>query len=101
MTSSSTSVCVGDSARSSRSRPFGWDGAADGELLRKAAAEYDALVTMDQGIPHQQNFRNLELGIVIVRAVSNRLVDTAPLVPAICEALRSIEPGHVVYVPAQ
>ena len=56
---------------------------------------------MDQGIPHQQNFRNLELGIVIVRAVSNRLADTAPLVPAICEALRSIEPGHFVYVPAQ
>lgn len=33
----------------------GWDGVADGQLLDLAATEYDALVTMDRGIPHQQN----------------------------------------------
>ncbi|MBD0321189.1 MAG: DUF5615 family PIN-like protein [Gemmatimonadetes bacterium] len=77
----------------------GWDGLADGELLRRAAAEYDALVTMDRGIPHQHNVEAISLGIVVLGAISNRRADTAPLVPAVCEALRSIRPGQVLYVP--
>lgn len=77
----------------------GWDGLADGELLHRAAAEYDALVTMDRGIPHQQNVVRLSLGIVVLGAISNRRADTAPLVPALCEALRSIRVGQVLYVP--
>jgi predicted nuclease of predicted toxin-antitoxin system len=77
----------------------GWDGLADGELLQRAAAEYDALVTMDRGIPHQQNVAGLPLGIVLLGAISNRRADTAPLIPAVCEALRSIQAGQVLYVP--
>ncbi len=77
----------------------GWDGLADGELLHRAAAEYDALVTMVRGIPHQQTVARLPLGIVVLGAVSNRRADTAPLVPALCEALRTIRAGQVVYVP--
>ncbi len=77
----------------------GWDGVADGQLLRLAAAEYDALVTMDRGIPHQQNVEGFSLGIVVLGAISNRRADTAPLVPAVSDALRSIRPGQVLYVP--
>ena len=32
----------------------GWRGMKDSELLRAAEAEFDALVTMDKGIEHQQ-----------------------------------------------
>jgi predicted nuclease of predicted toxin-antitoxin system len=78
----------------------GWDGVADGQLLHLAAAEYDALVTMDRGIPHQQNVEGLSLGIVVLGAISNRRADTAPLVPVVSDALRSIRPGQVLYVPA-
>ena len=77
----------------------GWDGLADGELLHHAAAEYDALVTMDRGIPHQQNVAGLSLGIVVLGAVSNRRADTAPLIARVCEALRSIRAGQVLYIP--
>ena len=77
----------------------GWDGLADSELLHLAGAEYDALVTMDRGIPHQQNVEGLSLGIVVLGAVSNRRADTAPLLLAVCEALRSIRAGQVLYVP--
>ncbi|HEX8209127.1 MAG TPA: DUF5615 family PIN-like protein [Longimicrobium sp.] len=77
----------------------GWDGLADGELLHRAGAEYDALVTMDRGIPHQQNVARLSLGIVVLVATSNRCADTAPLIPALCEALHSIRAGQVLYVP--
>jgi hypothetical protein len=68
-------------------------------LLHHAAAQYDALVTMDRGIPHQQNVKALSLGIVVLAAVGNRLADTASLVPAVSEALRSIHPGQVLHVP--
>jgi hypothetical protein len=68
-------------------------------LLHHAAAQYDALVTMDRGIPHQHNVKALSLGIVVLAAVGNRLADTAPLVPAVSGALRSIHPGQVLHVP--
>lgn len=77
----------------------GWGGVADGQLLRLAAAEYDAMVTMDRGIPHQQNVQGLSLGIVVLSAVSNRRADTAPLIAAVNEALRSVRPGQVLYIP--
>ncbi len=78
----------------------GWSGVADGEMLRMAAQEFDAIVTMDRGIPHQQNLGALDLGIVIVRAYSNRRADVAPLIPQVVTALRSVQPGEVIFVPS-
>ena len=37
----------------------GWKGKENGELLKSAESEFDVLVTMDQGIPQQQNLRSL------------------------------------------
>lgn len=33
----------------------GWDGKDNGELLEAAQEEFDVFVTMDRGIPYQQN----------------------------------------------
>ncbi len=33
----------------------GWAGKKNGELLRLAKKDFDALVSTDRGIPHQQN----------------------------------------------
>jgi predicted nuclease of predicted toxin-antitoxin system len=76
----------------------GWASLPDGAMLRAAAAEFDALVTMDGGIPHQQNIGALALGVVLVRAVTNRRADVAPLIPLVNEALRRIRPGELVRV---
>lgn len=76
----------------------GWGGLRDEALLRAAQAEFDALVTMDRGIPHQQNVRALSLGIIVIRAFSNRRQDVAPLIPRVNEALRVVEPGQVIEV---
>ncbi|HEY7770847.1 hypothetical protein [Longimicrobium sp.] len=75
----------------------GWGSLENGALLRAAEREYDAFVTMDRGIPHQQNIPSLKIGIVVVRAKSNRLEDVSPLVPQIEAALRASKPGTVVY----
>ena len=78
-------------------RERGWQGKTNGELLRLAEQEFDALVTMDKNLGHQQNLRILKLGVVVLRAMSNAYSVVAPLVPNVNEALRSIRHGEVVY----
>lgn len=78
----------------------GWRGKDNGELIRLAQREFDALVTMDQGIPHQQNLEGIALVILLLEAPSNRLIDLAPLVPEAKEALSSARPGDVLRIPA-
>lgn len=80
-------------------RRLGWAGTHNGELLRRAAAAgFDAIVTMDRNIPYQQNLGGLELGIVIVRAPSNRLEALHPLAGEIAAALDVLNRGQVVHV---
>jgi hypothetical protein len=73
----------------------GWTGITNGELLRQMGAEYDVLVTMDRGIEFQQNLAALSVGILLLRAPSNRMVHLLPLVPAILEALQALKPGQL------
>ena len=73
----------------------GWTGITNGELLRRMATEYDALVTMDRGIAFQQNLATVSVSILLVRAPSNRMVHLLPLVPAMLEALPALMPGQV------
>lgn len=57
--------------------------------------EYDALITMDQGIEFQQNLSGLPFGVLLVRAPSNRIAHLAPLVPAIRDTLPALKPGQL------
>jgi hypothetical protein len=57
--------------------------------------QYDALVTMDQGIEFQQNVSRLPFGVLLVVAPSNRMVHLQPLVPAILDALPRLKPGQL------
>lgn len=41
---------------------MGWAGKRNGELLRLAAAEFDALLTADQNLEHQQNLDRISRG---------------------------------------
>ena len=59
----------------------GWAGIKNGELLARAEQEFDVFVTMDGNIVFQQNYARLRIAIVTLRAPSNRLRDTAPLMP--------------------
>jgi predicted nuclease of predicted toxin-antitoxin system len=77
---------------------LGWDSLQNGALLAAANAEFDVLVTMDRNIPYQQNLKNIDLAIVIIRAFSNSKIVVAPLMPEVNRALATIQPGQVVYV---
>jgi predicted nuclease of predicted toxin-antitoxin system len=78
----------------------GTRGLSNGELLRVAeAAGYTVLLTVDKGIPHQQNATRRRLAIIVLRARSNRLPDLTPFVVAILEALKRIQHGDVIVLP--
>ncbi len=61
-------------------RQRGWAAMTNGELLAAAQGEFDALLTMDRNLPHQQNLANVDLVIVLLEAPTNRLADLASLV---------------------
>jgi len=68
----------------------GWRGIKNGELLRKAEEEFDVLVTLDQGISHQQNLQDLKISIVILSAISSDIDDLIPLIPSVNRILRRL-----------
>ena len=76
----------------------GWKGMRNGELLRRASKTFDALITMDKGIEHQQNLRKYTIGIILISAKSNRLQDIQPAMRRVNQALKTLEPGHVIRV---
>jgi hypothetical protein len=79
---------------------MGWSGTKNNALLRLAAAQFDVLLTVDQGIPYQQNLPGLDLALVIVRAPNNDINDLRPKMPEVLRVLEVIQPGQVVHVGA-
>lgn len=72
----------------------------NGELLLAAEeAGYDVLLTVDQGIPHQQYSAGRKLSIILVRSKTNQIEDLLPFVDAILNALKTITPGQIVALP--
>ena len=66
----------------------GLAGKKNGELLRLSIEQgFDAFVTMDQNLQYQQNLRSLEIRIVLIKAVNNRLETLKNFAPQILAAL--------------
>jgi hypothetical protein len=80
-------------------RQMGWTGLGNGKLLSEAtAAGFAVLVTADQNLEYQQDLRRVRLGIIVLRAPSNRVADILALAPRILEALVTIEPGQIARI---
>jgi len=74
-------------------------GLKNGALLAAAeSAGFEILITTDQEIPYQQNLSMRRISIVVLCAPTNRLADLRPLVPAVLQALDSIQPGQVTRI---
>jgi hypothetical protein len=77
----------------------GLAGKKNGELLTLAEQSgWQVLITMDRGMPHQQNLSGRTISLVIISAPSNRLPDLLPHVTAILSALPSVVPGEVIQI---
>ena len=68
---------------------MGSSGLANGELLREAEAAFDALITTDQNIRHQQNLAGRRLAILVLMTANwPRILRNVSLVVAAVEVLR-------------
>ena len=77
----------------------GWSSVKNGELLRRAAAAgFEAFITPDRNLEYQQHIPRVGVGVVVVRARTNRIEDLLPLVPRLLEVLLGARPGTVTHV---
>ncbi len=78
---------------------IGWSGIKNGELLRRAAQGYDAIITIDQRFAEGEQVPP-SLLLILLRARSNRLESLRPLVPKILAALAGGRKGERIRVAA-
>lgn len=76
----------------------GLAGLENGALLRRAAEQFDVLVTVDANLQYQQNTSRLGLAVLVLRAASNDISDLSPLIPKALDALTRLSPGMVVEI---
>ena len=80
---------------------IGWPASKMGNLLKKAVeGGFDVLITMDGNMVHQQNLAKYPIAVVALRAASNPLGDTRPLMPALLALLPNIKSGMVTFLPS-
>ena len=77
---------------------MGWAGIKNGALLRLTDGQFDALLTVDQGIAYQQNLSGLTISVVVMLAASNDVDDLRPLLPGVEQALASLRTGEIMRV---
>ena len=77
---------------------IGWAGFRNGELMAKAAAQFDAFITADKGIEFQQKYSALNLGIVVLVAPNNRVETIVGMAAAVLKSLANLQPGELVRV---
>jgi predicted nuclease of predicted toxin-antitoxin system len=76
-----------------------WKGIENGELLELAAKNgFDALLTMDNGMPYGQNAAAIPCGLIVLQASSNALDDIKPLVPQILQQLSLLAPKSILRI---
>ena len=73
----------------STAQKAGWSGIKNGELLRRAAADFDAFITVDRNLAFQQNQSNLPIPVIVINSRSNNLKDIEPHAPALLQTLSS------------
>lgn len=76
----------------------GWAGVKNGALMRLAATQFDALLTVDRALEYQQNFSGLTIAVVVIIAPSNDVDVLRPFMASVREALLRAKPGVVTHV---
>ena len=80
-------------------REMGWGAIKNGELLRRASAQFDVLLTLDRNMRYQQNPSATDLAMVVLAVPDNKLDTIRALLPDLLPALaRSLQLGSVTVV---
>jgi hypothetical protein len=73
----------------------GWVGITNGQLLSRAAAEFNVFVTVDRNLPFQQHLPKFAIAVILLRAKTNRVVDLVALVPELVSTTPNTKTGGV------
>jgi len=79
---------------------IGWAGVENGELLERARDRFDIFITMDSKMVRELNIQDLKLALVVLKAPSNMLSDTFPLMEKVLAQLPTARAGTVTVVSA-
>ncbi|HEV2988648.1 MAG TPA: hypothetical protein VG759_09405 [Candidatus Angelobacter sp.] len=79
-------------------REAGFAGKKNGELLALAEGRFDVFLTVDKSLRYQQNMKDRQIAVLIIRAHGNSLAILKPHAAACLLALESIQLGEVVEV---
>ena len=77
---------------------MGWAGKRNGELLQLAAVDFDAVLTADQNLEHQQDLGALPIAVIVLAAPTNRIESLRPLIPTLLQILQTLAPRQLVHV---
>ena len=77
---------------------MGWASKRNGDLLRLAEREFDAFLTVDRKLQHQQKLSTFNIAVVVLIADSNTLADLQPLMPKVLEVLPTAPHGQATVV---
>ncbi len=69
-------------------RDKGWNGIKNGQLLQLMSEEdFNALLTFDKNLQHQQNFQKYTITIFVLSALNNTYIELTKLSPKVHEYL--------------
>ena len=77
-----------------------WSSKSNGELLALARDEFDAFITLDRNLEHQQNITERDIPIIVLIARRSRIDYLEPLVPQVLEALQNLKRGQIFRIEA-
>jgi hypothetical protein len=78
---------------------MGWSGVENGAPLQHAAnAGFDALITNDRGLEHEQNQGALPIAVIVLMTRSNNIEAIRPLYSQLQEKLQRLRPCELIKV---
>jgi hypothetical protein len=81
---------------------MGWASTRNGDLLRLAVATgFDAFLTADRKLEHQQNLSALNVAVPVPVADSNTVADLQPLMPRVLDVLPRAKRGEATVVSSR
>jgi predicted nuclease of predicted toxin-antitoxin system len=84
-------------------RDMGWNGIKNGQLLQLIVADkFDALITFDKNLQHQQNFNKYTIAVFVLSASNNTYSELSILSPEVNQYLRQgfLPSGPIVMTSA-
>jgi hypothetical protein len=77
---------------------IGWRGSKDGPLLAFAQTSFDAFITIDGNLEHQQDLKKLRLGIVVAHVGNNEIASYRAFFADLLRAAESVKSDELIHV---